>query len=75
MMIVRKKNVERLNDAYEDFFNLFERHNLTPEETFGLLITLTVQIAGDVPKEDMMATISQVYDHDRAVRLSSKEVH
>ena len=74
-MTVRKKNVDRLNDAYDDFFNLFERHKLTPEETFSLLVNLTVQIAGDLPKKEMMDTISQVYDHDRAVRFSSNEVH
>lgn len=74
-MTVRKKKVDRLHVAYEDFFNLFERHKLTPEETFGLLVNLTVQIAGDLPKDDMLDTISRVYDHDRAVRFVSKEVH
>lgn len=66
---------KRLNDAYDAFFDLFDHYNLVPEEAFGLLVNLTVQIAGDLPKQDMMDTISEVYDHDRAVRLSSKEVH
>lgn len=74
-MTVAKKHVDRLKVAYEDFFNLFDRHKLKPEEVFSLLVNLTVQIAGDLPKEDLMDTISQVYDHDRALRLSSKEVH
>jgi len=74
-MTVPEKNVDRLNVAYDDFFNLFERHNLKPEEVFSLLVNLTVQIAGDLPKRDLMDTISAVYDHDRAIRFSSKEVH
>lgn len=74
-MTVAKKTVDRLAVAYDDFFNLFDRHKLKPEEVFSLLVNLTVQIAGDLPKQDLMDTISQVYDHDRAVRFSSNEVH
>lgn len=70
-----KNDHDRLNDAYDAFFDVFDRHNLTPEEAFGLLVNLTVQIAGDLPKREMLNTISEVYDHDRAVRLISKEVH
>lgn len=74
-MTVHKNKIDRLNVAYNDFFNLFDRHKLTPDECFGLLVNLTVQIAGEIPKEEMMAVISEVYDHDRALRFSSGEVH
>jgi len=74
-MTVPENNVERLKVAYDDFFNLFDRHKLKPDEVFSLLVNLTVQIAGDLPKRDLMETISEVYDHDRAMRFSSKEVH
>jgi hypothetical protein len=42
---------------------------------FGLLVKLTVQIAGDTPKQEMLNIISAGYDLDRFLRPQPKEVH
>ena len=75
MKTVDEDTEQRLETAYCEFFDVFDRNKLAPEDAFSLLVNLTVQIAGDMPKGEMLQIIDQVYDHDRAMRLSSKEVH
>ena len=66
---------ERLNNAYEQIFDVFEKNKLDPEMAFGLLVKLTVQIAGDTPKQEMLTIISAGYDLDRFLRPQPTEVH
>jgi hypothetical protein len=74
-MTVDEEENERLNNAYEQVFDVFEKNNLEPEMAFGLMVKLTVQIAGDLPKEEMIAIISTAYDIDRFLRPRPTEVH
>jgi hypothetical protein len=66
---------ERLNDSYEQIFDVFDKNKLDPEMAFSLLVKLTVQIAGDMPKPEMLGIISSAYDLDRFLRPQPKEVH
>jgi hypothetical protein len=75
MMTVPEEEIDRLNDAYEQMFDVFERNELTPEMTFGLMVKLVVQIAGDIPKPEFMEILSAAHDIDRFMRPRSEEVH
>jgi len=66
---------ERLNNAFEQIFDVFDKNKLDPEMAFSLLVKLTVQIAGDMPKQEMLTIISSGYDLDRFLRPQPKEVH
>ena len=74
-MTVDEDEANRLNDAYEQIFDVFDKNKLEPEMAFGLMVKLTVQIAGDLPKPEMMAILSTAYDIDRFLRPRSNEVH
>jgi hypothetical protein len=74
-MTVLEEELDRLNEAYEQIFDVFEKNKLDPEMAFGLLVKLTVQIAGDMPKPEMLNIISAAYDLDRFLRPQPKEVH
>jgi hypothetical protein len=74
-MTVDEEEFNRLNDAYEQVFDVFDKNKLDPEMAFGLMVKLTVQIAGNLPKEEMIAIISAAYDIDRFLRPHSTEVH
>jgi hypothetical protein len=54
---------------------VFDKNKLEPETAFGLMIKLTVQIAGDLPKSEMIAILSAAYDINRFLRPRSNEVH
>jgi hypothetical protein len=75
MMTVLEEEIDRLNEAYEQMFDVFEKHNLTPEMTFGLMVKLVVQIAGDIPKPELLSIISSAHDIDRFMRPRSEEMH
>jgi hypothetical protein len=75
MMTVTADQLHSLNNAYEQVFDVFDANNLKPEDAFGLLVRLTVQIAGDIPKQEMLAIIAAAYDLDRFLRPQPKEVH
>jgi hypothetical protein len=75
MMTVLSEEINRINEAYEQIFDVFEANRLTPEMTFGLLVKLVVQIAGDMPKPEMMGIISAAHDLDRFMRPRSEEIH
>jgi hypothetical protein len=66
---------ERLNDSYEQIFDVFDKNKLDPEMAFGLLVKLIVHIAGDMPKQEILTIISAGYDLDRFLRPQPKEVH
>ena len=74
-MTVPDEEVDRLNDAYEQMFDVFDANKLEPEMAFGLLVKLTVQIAGDMPKQEMLNIISAAYELDRFLQPQPKEVH
>ena len=74
-MTVDQEEINRLNEAYEQMFDVFERNELTPEMTFGLMVKLVIQIAGDMPKPEMMGIISAAHDLDRFMRPRSEEIH
>ena len=74
-MTVLEEELDRLNEAYEQIFDVFEKNKLDPEMAFGLLVKLTVQIAGDMPKPEMLNFISAAYNLDRFLRPQPKEVH
>jgi hypothetical protein len=74
-MTVPEEELDRLNEAYEQIFDVFDKNKLDPEMAFGLLVKLTVQIAGDMPKPEMLNIISAAYDLDRFLRPQPKEVH
>jgi hypothetical protein len=74
-MTVLEEELDRLNEAYEQIFDVFEKNKLDPEMAFGLLVKLTVQIAGDMPKPEMLNIISAAYNLDRFLRPQPKEVH
>ena len=74
-MTVDEDQINRLNEAYEQIFDVFDKNKLEPETAFGLMIKLTVQIAGDLPKEEMIAILSAAYDINRFLRPRSTEVH
>lgn len=74
-MTVPKDEIERINDAYEQMFDVFEANKLTPEMTFKLLVRLVVQISGDIPKPALLEIISAFHDFDRFMRLRSEEMH
>ena len=74
-MTVLEEEMDRLNEAYEQMFDVFEKHNLTPEMTFGLMVKLVVQIAGDIPKPELLSIISSAHDIDRFMRPRSEEMH
>jgi hypothetical protein len=75
MMTVDQEEIERMNQAYEQMFDVFELNKLTPEMTFGLLVRLVVQISGDIPKPELLEIISAAHDLDRFMRIRSEEVH
>lgn len=74
-MTVDEEEIGRINEAYEQMFDVFERNELTPEMTFGLMIKLLVQIAGDIPKRELLSIISAAHDLDRFMRPRSEEIH
>lgn len=74
-MTVDQEEIERMNQAYEQMFDVFELNKLTPEMTFGLLVRLVVQISGDIPKPELLEIISAAHDLDRFMRLRSEEMH
>jgi hypothetical protein len=74
-MTVPEEDGNRLNDAYEQIFDVFDNNKLDPQMAFGLMVKLTVQIAGDLPKQEMLDIISAAYDIDRFLRPQPKEVH
>jgi hypothetical protein len=74
-MTVDEDQINRMNEAYEQIFDVFDKNKLEPETAFGLMIKLTVQIAGDLPKEEMIAILSAAYDINRFLRPRSTEVH
>lgn len=74
-MTVDEQEIERINEAYEQMFDVFERNELTPEMTFGLMVKLVVQIAGDIPKPELLSIISAAHDLDRFMRPRSEEMH
>jgi hypothetical protein len=74
-MTVLEEELDRLNEAYEQIFDVFEKNKLDPAMAFGLLVKLTVQIAGDMPKPEMLNIISAAYNLDRFLRPQPKEVH
>ena len=74
-MTVDEEENERLNNAYEQIFDVFDNNKLDPEMAFGLMVKLTVQIAGDMPKPEMMNIVSAAYDLDRFLRPQPKEIH
>ncbi len=41
-MTVDQEEIERMNQAYEQMFDVFELNKLNPMMTFGLLVTLVV---------------------------------
>jgi P2-related tail formation protein len=75
MMTVPEQEIDKLNEAYEQMFDVFERNELTPEMTFGLMVKLVVQIAGDIPKPELLSIISSAHDIDRFMRPRSEEMH
>jgi hypothetical protein len=74
-MTVDEDQINRMNEAYEQVLDVFDKNKLEPETAFGLMIKLTVQIAGDLPKEEMIAILSAAYDINRFLRPRSTEVH
>ena len=74
-MTVLEEEIERINDAYEQIFDVFDANKLTPEMAFGLMVKLVVQISGDMPKPEMMNIISAAYELDRFLRPRSEEIH
>ena len=74
-MTVVQEEIDRLNEAYEQMFDVFEKNELTPEMTFGLMVKLVVQIAGDIPKPELLGIISSAHDIDRFMRHHSEEMH
>jgi hypothetical protein len=74
-MTVDEDQINRMNEAYEQVLDVFDKNKLEPETAFGLMIKLTVQIAGDLPKEEMIAILSAAYDINRFLRPRSNEVH
>jgi hypothetical protein len=74
-MTVDEEEMNRMNEAYEQIFDVFDKNKLEPETAFGLMVKLTVQIAGDMPKKEMLDIISAAYDLDRFLRPQPKEIH
>ena len=70
-----EEEIDRINKAYEQIFDVFEANKLTPEMTFGLMVKLVIQIAGDMPKPEMLGLISSAHDLDRFMRPRSQEIH
>lgn len=74
-MTVDEEEIDRINEAYDQMFDVFEQNKLTPEMTFGLMVKLVVQIAGDIPKRELLGIISAAHDLDRFMRPRSEEIH
>ena len=74
-MTVDEEEIERMNQAYEQMFDVFDANKLTPEMTFGLMVKLVVQIGGDMPKPELLGIIAAAHDLDRFMRPRSKEMH
>ena len=75
LMTVEDEGLEPMIRAYEQIFDVLEQNKLTPEDAFGLLIRMTVQLAGDIPKSNFLTMISEAHDIDRFLRGHTKGVH
>ena len=74
-MTVEDEEIRRIDEAYEQVFDVFEANKLTPEMTFGLIVKLLVQISGDMPKPEFMGILSAAHDLNRFMRPRSQEIH
>lgn len=75
VMTVEEDGLEPLIQAYEQIFDVFEHNELTAEMAFSLVIRLSVQLSGDIGKEQLLSIISQAYDIDALLRSKSEEIH
>lgn len=74
-MTVEENSLEPVVQAYEQVFDVFDRNQLSPDMAFSLMIRLTVQLSGDMSKEELLDIISQAHDLDRLLRNTSEEIH
>lgn len=75
LMTVEEGSLEPIVQAYDQIFDVFDRNSLTPEMAFSLMIRLSVQLSGDLSKQELLTIVSQAHDLDRLLRSNPEEMH